>query len=161
MTGANRIAQAQPLTATQAARADQVIAALARLWPKCFAVYQRRRRPLMIGIDRVVIALMKPAIAARRISEVDIRRALRWYTNSEGYLARCVIAGTERIALDGAPAGPAVSERPAARAQRLMAQRREKAQQRNGAEASASAVHKSKLCILKNGRSAADAAATD
>jgi sRNA-binding protein len=139
MTGANRIVQAPPLTATQAARADAVIAALARLFPKCFAMWQRRRRPLMIDIDRALIALMKPAIAAGRISEVDIQRALRWYTNSEGYLARCVIAGAERIALDGSPAGT-VTERQAAHAVAILAgRRRRKAEreiaQHNGIEA--------------------------
>ena len=39
-------ARQRPLTAAQAARADQVIAVFQRLWPQCFAVYERRRRPL-------------------------------------------------------------------------------------------------------------------
>jgi hypothetical protein len=55
------------LTAPQAARADEVINVLSRLWPRCFQVFERRRRPLMIGIDGVLIEQMQPAIRARRI----------------------------------------------------------------------------------------------
>lgn len=56
-----------PLSAAQTVRADAVIAALARLWPRCFHVYEGRRRPLAIGIDRMLIEHMQPAIKAGRL----------------------------------------------------------------------------------------------
>ena len=87
----------QPPTAAQAARANAVISAFARLWPRCFFVYERRRRPLQIGIDKVLIDQLQPAIKAGRISETDLRLALCLYTRADGYLDHCSVCGNARI----------------------------------------------------------------
>ena len=129
MTAARR----PPFTPAQIVRADAVIAALARLWPQCFAVYERRRRPLAIGIDKVVIEQMAPAIKAGRISEADIKMALRCYVGATGYLRGRAIIGNPRIGLDGQAAGPAVTEADARSARRMLAQRSKKKLERNGA----------------------------
>lgn len=113
----------QPLTAAQAARANQVIAAFARLFPRCFHVYERRRRPLMLGIDKVLIGQMEPAIKAGRISESDVKLALRLYTLADGYLDHCSVCGNVRIGLHGQPIGT-VTEEHARRARELLSRRR-------------------------------------
>ena len=129
MTAARRV----PLTAAQVHRADAVIAALSRVWPACFQVYEPRRRPLAIGIDKVVIEQMAPAIKAGRISEADIKMALRCYVGATGYLRGRAIIGNPRIGLDGQAAGPAVTEADARSARRMLAQRSKKKLERNGA----------------------------
>lgn len=113
-----------PLTPTQAARADAVIAVLARLWPKCFAVFERRRRPLAIGIDKVLLGQLEPAIRVGRISEADIKSAMQRYTSANGYLEHCAIVGNARIGLDGKPCGPVVTEEQARIARTRLAKRR-------------------------------------
>lgn len=105
-------ARPPPLTAAQMDRADQVIAALARLWPQCFQVDERCRRPLMIGITELLLERMEPAIKAGRISENDIRCALRRYCSSTGYLEHTSIINNPRIDLKGRPEG-AVTEKQA------------------------------------------------
>jgi sRNA-binding protein len=88
-----------------AARADEVIATLARLWPQCFFVPQSQRRPPMVGIHEALRELMLPAIKAGKISTLDIAVALRRYTGSDGYLEHYSIFNNTRIGLDGEPAG--------------------------------------------------------
>jgi hypothetical protein len=89
----------------EVARADAVIAALARLWPKCFFTAPSKRRPLMIGIDRELIVLLRPAIDAGRVSENDIRLALKRYTTDDAYLRRCIKRLASRIGLNGEKTG--------------------------------------------------------
>lgn len=115
----------KPWPQAAAKRADSVVEAFARLWPQCFVVYERRRRPLKIGIHRDILEVVAPAIVAGRISEDDVRLGLRRYTKANGYLYACR-AGTPRISLAGQPAGPVVTEEQAARARRLLAKRRER-----------------------------------
>lgn len=97
--------RARRLDGARASRADAVIAALARLWPRCFSVDRDRRRPLMIGIDRALIAQMRPAIESGRISVADLSMALARYTACEQYLKRCAVTGADRINLSGDTVG--------------------------------------------------------
>jgi sRNA-binding protein len=80
-------------------RADAVIAAFARLWPKCFFVAPEDRQPLMTGIHHHVRKHLQPMIDVQRISARDIELALSRYTaarhisaTSRPTPARCVSA---------------------------------------------------------------------
>ena len=68
-------------------RADAVIAAFARLWPKCFFVAPEDRQPLMTGIHHHVRKHLQPMIDVQRISARDIELALSRYTDCEAYQA--------------------------------------------------------------------------
>ena len=94
------------------------------LWPKCFVVLESRRPPLALGIDRDLIRLCQPAIDKGLVTAADLRRALRYYTGSVGYLKNC-IEGAARIDLLGRPAGQ-VSRSEAEYAERVLAERRAK-----------------------------------
>ena len=59
-----------------AARSRVVIETLARLWPHCFSVFERNRRPLKLGIHIDLIEACASAIAAGAVSEIDLRNAL-------------------------------------------------------------------------------------
>jgi hypothetical protein len=56
---------------------------LAERWPRAFAVYQYRRRPLKIGIDNDIAA------AAGAITTDELKAALRFYCGNIGYLLAC------------------------------------------------------------------------
>jgi hypothetical protein len=90
--------------AAKKARADQVIACLARLWPNCFCLDEEQRRPLKVGIGEQLLEVMEPAIRAGRISTHDIAVALSHYVNGRGYLENCTF-NADRIGLDGKVAG--------------------------------------------------------
>lgn len=117
------------LTPAQGQRADQIIAALARLWPFCFSVFEQRRKPLKIGIRNDLVAQLQPMIAKGRISEQDIANALFRYTSNPCYRWTCSKPGIARIDLDGRPDG-VVEQKHADNAQRLLAARRRR--NRNG-----------------------------
>jgi len=74
------------------------IAQLARLYPACFYVARRERRPLKIGIRRDLAAL-DLGIGRRALDS-----ALAWYVNGIDYL-QSLRVGADRIGLDGAPSG--------------------------------------------------------
>jgi ProP effector len=104
-------------------RADNtaVIAKLAALFPRAFAVDQQERKPLKIGIDADIVA--KGVIEARALW-----RPLRVYCASFGYL-RHLTAEAERVDLDGNPAG-VVNAEAAALAQALLTVRGDKEKRR-------------------------------
>ena len=106
-------------------RATAVIDRLAVLWPKCFAVFERRRRPLAIGVDKELIELRAPAIKSGMITALDIKRALQRYAVADGYLFACRKAGVVRINLNGNLAG-VVTEAEAERARKLLDERRQR-----------------------------------
>jgi ProP effector len=93
--------------------ARDVIAVLADLWPNCFAVFERRRRPLKLVIHRDVLVAAKGAIGS-----LELANALRRYCGNPGYLRSCV-EGAPRIDLDGAPAGRVTADEAAFAAERL------------------------------------------
>jgi sRNA-binding protein len=88
--------------------AKAIIAELAQRFPKAFVVFEKRRRPLKIGIDRDIAA------AAPDIDATDLSNALGYYTRNLHYL-NTLVAGAPRIGLDGEVCGD-VSEKDAASA---------------------------------------------
>jgi sRNA-binding protein len=81
------------------ASVNAVIELLAETFPDCFHVYEQRRRPLKIGIHDEILAALGGAVTPG-----ELGAALRIYTSNRVYLRR-LTAGTERIGLDGQPAG--------------------------------------------------------
>jgi ProP effector len=79
--------------------AHEIIATLAKIWPRCFSVFERRRRPLAIGIRNAILAS-----GITGIDEAMLAIALGTYTSNSGYLAS-LQAGAPRIGLDGTAAG--------------------------------------------------------
>ena len=68
-------------------------------WPLCFSIYERRRRPLKIGIHLEIIAALDGAITPAELSN-----ALRAYVANPWYLKN-VRVNAVRVDLDGNPAG--------------------------------------------------------
>jgi sRNA-binding protein len=81
------------------AEADAAIALLAELFPRCFAVYEARRRPLKVGIYTDIIGAVGGAIAPYELS-----CALRFYCGNTAYL-RGLRVGAARFNLDGHAVG--------------------------------------------------------
>jgi sRNA-binding protein len=91
-------------------------------WPNCFWVYEGRRKPLKIGIHVDIVQ-------AGGFEEPALRAALRAYVRNVAY-RRQLIAGAERIGLDGLPAGAAVTPEEAQHAQEANAAFFKKARKR-------------------------------
>ena len=89
--GCNTNQQATNRRRRKAIEAVKLIEKLAALYPRCFFVYERKRKPLKIGIHEE----LGPEFSA----------ALWHYTGNAGYLGASVVAGTPRIDLQGNPAG--------------------------------------------------------
>ena len=68
------------------ARANAIIGALSELWPHTFVVYERRRKPLALGIHRALLVAVEPTIVAGTVTVKDIKRTLARCTRSNGYL---------------------------------------------------------------------------
>lgn len=81
------------------------LALLAERWPKAFAVYEGRRRPLKVGIHNDML----PALAGA-ITPTELAYTLACYVNNERYLRACSRAGAARIDLNGALAGHVTPE---------------------------------------------------
>jgi ProP effector len=84
--------------------ATAVIALLAKTFPKCFSVYERRRRPLKIGIHRDIKAALDGAI-----TPADLHKALGIYCSNPAYLGH-TRTGAWRLDLDGKPAGTVTAD---------------------------------------------------
>ncbi len=80
-------------------QANAMIMLLAERWPACFAVYEKRRKPLKVGIAGDIAATVDTAIRP-----TELRRALCTYCNAIGYL-RSFQVGTARLDLAGNEAG--------------------------------------------------------
>lgn len=87
---------------------------LARRWPKCFSVYQGRRRPLKIGIYNDLLTALGDGISPQVLS-----LALRVYTVNHCYRGQLKL-GAVRVDLNGDPAGvvtadqvPQIKKKPA------------------------------------------------
>jgi len=114
-------AQVATRRAAQVAAAKVMIERLCETWPRCFYLYQKRRRPLKIGVRLDIIAL-RPDIDGR-----ELGIALRIYTSNYCYLKACCRAGVDRVGLGGEPAGT-VSASEAANAAASLAARNAKRQ---------------------------------
>jgi sRNA-binding protein len=93
------------------AAADATIARLAATFPRCFAVYQLRRRPLKVGIHHDIIVRVM-------VDQRELHRALRLYVHNIGYL-RALRAGVDRIDLDGNAVGTVTAEQAQSAAEEL------------------------------------------
>jgi len=76
-----------------------VIALLAETFPKCFSVYEGRRRPLKLKIHLDIQAGLDGAI-----TPAELHRALGAYCSNQVYLSH-TRRGAWRLDLDGKPAG--------------------------------------------------------
>lgn len=86
--------------ATKLTASKDILAYLATQFPACFGV-TGAAKPLKIGIfDDLVARLADDP----KVSKTRLRSAVRHYTNSWRYL-RCLKAGSQRLDLDGQPAG--------------------------------------------------------
>jgi len=87
------------------ATVSAAFALLAERWPKAFAVYEGRRRPLKVGIYHDLLAPLDGAI-----TPAELAYTLSCYVNNERYLRACSRAGAARIDLNGALAGHVTPE---------------------------------------------------
>jgi ProP effector len=88
-----------PSRSRQQAQANETIAILCEWFPLAFFVYERRRRPLKLGIDHDIAVATAGAITV-----AEIRTALRFYCGNVGYLRACK-PGAARVDLNGNAAG--------------------------------------------------------
>jgi ProP effector len=95
------------------AAAGAAIALLAEQFPRAFALYELRRKPLKVGIDADIARVVNGAIKPHELSA-----ALKLYTGNRGYL-RNLRAGAARIDVDGNSAGVVTAEEAAHAAERL------------------------------------------
>jgi ProP effector len=128
-------------------RREQAIAAtitlLAETFPKCFAIYEGRRRPLKIGIHLDIQAALNGAI-----TPAELNRVLGLYCSNPAYLSY-LRKGAVRLDLNGEPAG-IVADDEAAHAQEMLARYRRKKENRAAAtKAQAQPVKRSSLADLK------------
>lgn len=95
---------------------DATIALLAATWPATFSIYERKRRPLKIGIRDEILAAIGGTIELE-----ELTAALRRYTGNTCYLRAMFIGapGIPRIGLDGQPCGEVTPEQAATAAARL------------------------------------------
>src|SRR6185437_6170742 len=78
-------------------RASAVVVAHSELWPGTFALQERKRKPLAVGIHAPRVAAVAPAITADTITVKDIKAALTRYVSARGFLRSCRHAGAVRI----------------------------------------------------------------
>src|SRR5262245_4040373 len=138
----------KPLTAPVGARREAVAAAimlLAELYPRCFSVYQGRRRPLKIGIHKDILTELDGAL-----TPLELSKALGFYCSNPAYLGR-TRKGAERLDLNGEPAG-VVTDDEEARAKATLAGIRAKQEAR---AAAAKALAKPKRLSLADLKAAA------
>jgi ProP effector len=96
---------------------NEILEMLCDRFPNCFVMFERRRKPLKIGIDRDILAVF-----GEDIDREQLGRALRLYTRNMFY-RKAQQAGAPRIDLDGNQAGT-VSEADAAGAAKDFANRK-------------------------------------
>jgi len=129
-------------------RRSQAIAAaiglLVELYPKAFAIYQERRRPLKLGVHLDLQAALDGVITVP-----ELHRALGFYCSNPSYLGR-LREGTPRLDLDGMPAGTVTIDEEALARARLARIKVKKANRAAAIKAQAPAVKRlSSLADLK------------
>ena len=83
----------------------ELIGTLAERFPACFAVNPSYRRPLKLGIHVDILA----EFGADMIAPRDLSAALCICTSSPRYL-KALVAGADRVDLNGMPAGKVTAE---------------------------------------------------
>src|SRR5262249_29794305 len=106
--------------------AAAAIALLAETFPNCFSIYEERRRPLKIGIDRDILTALDGAI-----TPAELHRALGAYCCNEAYLGR-LRKGAWRLDLNGEPAGVVIDDEEA-HAREMLARIKAKKEAKNAA----------------------------
>jgi ProP effector len=91
------------MTPKERQKREAAIRALAQRWPKCFAVNEKRRRPLKVGIAEEIRAAGL---------DIDVSAALAFYAHNASYM-KALVVGAVRIGLDGEPAGTVTKEQEA------------------------------------------------
>jgi sRNA-binding protein len=115
-------------------RTVEIIAMLAERWPACFAIYEKRRRPLKVGIDKDIAAAIGDIV-----SMDELKVALRAYVSNEAYLDACFV-GAWRIDLDGNVVGTVTAEQAVRAAALVVRKIRARAAARAKTKSSAPAV---------------------
>jgi sRNA-binding protein len=138
--------------------AEAVITLLAERFPKTFFVFERRRKPLKVGIHLDILAALAGTISPR-----DLGNALRFYVGNAGYL-RAMLCGAYRYDLAGQPAGVVDRDQEIAARGKLAAiaakrARREQEAAKQKAAAATAAPKRSSLADLKAAARARAAAA--
>ncbi|MDS4042429.1 MAG: ProQ/FinO family protein [Candidatus Competibacter sp.] len=90
--------------------ANLIIDRLIETFPACFD--RSAPKPLKIGLGRELLALAGTLPALADLPRVQIRQALRVYTQSPAY-QRALAVGGPRYGLDGQPTGEITSEQQA------------------------------------------------
>jgi ProP effector len=109
-----------------------LIGVLVERFPACFAVNPSHRRPLKLGIHLDILAQLSDTIAPR-----DLSAALRIYVSNVKYL-KALVAGADRVDLNGMPAGTVTAEHAdIAKAQYEQRRDKQKAKQKQLAVATA------------------------
>jgi ProP effector len=103
-SGGDRNSPACSRTRERNLEAEAAITLLAERFPKCFAVFEQRRRPLKTGIHTDILAALDGAITPS-----ELRIALRFYTGNVAYL-RGLLNGAWRIDLDGKVTGTVTAD---------------------------------------------------
>ena len=83
----------------------ELIGVLAERFPACLAVNPSYRRPLKLGIHVDILA----EFGADMIAPRDLSAALRIYVSNRKYL-KALVAGANRVDLNGMPAGTVTAE---------------------------------------------------
>src|SRR5262245_58203375 len=81
-----------------------VIALLAELWPRCFFMWEARRRPLKLGIHKDILVALNGAL-----TPLELSKALGIYCSNPVYLSN-TRNGAWRLDLDGKPAGTVTAD---------------------------------------------------
>jgi ProP effector len=126
---------------------------LAEAYPRCFHLYEKRRRPLKVGIHADILTALE--IAPKALSA-----ALNFYCMNYHYLMACS-EGAARINLDGDVSGVVTAEEALCARQRLEQQRaRYRRQQEAKAKAEARARNRGRVSLndLRNAARARRAA---
>jgi sRNA-binding protein len=111
-----------------------LISLLSERFPKCFALYAPRRRPLKTGIYHDVLTALDGAIDAK-----ELRGALRWYCSDSFYLVAIANPPGTRFDLDGKPAGAVTPEQRAQARQLIDVIRKQYVDKARAARAAAAA----------------------
>lgn len=86
-----------PVQHSRYAEVRAVFEPLQEKWPKCFSIYEAKRRPLKIGIFEDILKALDGVVTAD-----ELRNALRCYVHNSRYLKN-MKEGAQRIDFDGKP----------------------------------------------------------
>lgn len=121
----------------RAQRTQAFVETLTQRFPACFTRNRDNVRPLAIGIEKAIRSRLEKDDATEPVPGWLIRQALARYTRTPAYLA-AVMAGGDRIDLDGNPVEP-VTEAAIEHASARRAEQKARAAERRRQQAEAKA----------------------